>query len=362
MSRGAACPPSPPPVVAAPAATAQHIHAPLPRSIQHVNLVLVTWAYAITAPQSLQVGMERRGCADHPQAALPRLGLNRRPPSPAPQPCRPSLAPYAARPAGAAASQTTIGGPSSLGECHSWERRTRALRLPGRQRLPIRSHHHFSPTLCPAPVVCPARSGSQLLMVQMPDIDHLKYSSIIGGLMSFGYSGIAVGLSAAEGAQPCSGIDRTHMRALPCGWRWLMRPRRCCCCLQLAATRKEPSAARASRMAGTRRSRWAPAYLPPAGWAGWHRRWPAFHSWAPPSLQVLNAIGAILFAFNFSIQLVEIQERRAGRVPRGASALLCPPLPCSPGVCSTVPALLPTPPAPRRSLLLPVAGHHQDRQ
>ena len=28
-------------------------------SIQHVNLVLVTWAYAITAPQSLQVG---HGC------------------------------------------------------------------------------------------------------------------------------------------------------------------------------------------------------------------------------------------------------------------------------------------------------------
>ncbi|EFN51991.1 hypothetical protein CHLNCDRAFT_37093 [Chlorella variabilis] len=148
--------------------------------IQHVNLVLVTWAYAITAPQSLQT-IARSICSE--------------------------------------------AGWSSCFTNYNWW----AIIF----------------------------GGSQLLMVQMPDIDHLKYSSIIGGLMSFGYSGIAVGLSAAEGAQPCSGIDRTHMRALP--------------------------------------------------------RWPAFHSWAPPSLQVLNAIGAILFAFNFSIQLVEIQERRAGR-------------------------------------------------
>ena len=93
-------PTQPAPAAAAPGATAQHIHVPLPRSIQHVNLVLVMWAYAITAPQSLQVGMERRGCADHPPAALPRLGLI---PSLAPPPpqnlCRPSLAPYAAKPA-----------------------------------------------------------------------------------------------------------------------------------------------------------------------------------------------------------------------------------------------------------------------
>ena len=47
--------------------------------------------------------------------------------------------------------------------------------------------------------------ASQLLMVQLPNVDSLWLCSLVGATMSFGYSAIAIGMSAALGGCPADG-------------------------------------------------------------------------------------------------------------------------------------------------------------
>ncbi|PSC69282.1 Amino acid permease 2 isoform A [Micractinium conductrix] len=151
--------------------------------LQHVNLLLVTLAYAISAPQSLQA-IARSICRQK-------------------------------------------GSTSCFDNYNTW--------VGGRAII---------------------FGASQLLMVQLPNVDSLWLCSLVGATMSFGYSAIAIGMSAAlAGGSPQGTLGgATFPRA------------------------------------------------------------------SDKAFQVLNAIGAILFAFNFSIQLVEIQDTIQTHRPPGPVA------------------------------------------